>query len=599
VVSISLCLAIVFLPLLFMTGVIGKIFHEFAAVMLIAILISAFISMSLTPMLCSRFVPGYHLEKKTRMERVSEHLNATLLKYYEPLLRWLLHHKKWVVVFCFCNLVGSVCLFAFLPKEFLPTDDLGIIQGFLVADSSASPEKMTHIVESVQKICMDHPAMDTMVRISSSPTDNQTMFFLNLKERKKRDSVEQVMRELNYAIREQVVGVKSFMKPYPLINLQIGGSTSGKANYQYILQALDPDILMEHIEAYLAALKKRKELTQVSSDLLPPGPILNVNLLRDQAHSYSHLNATSIEDALMYNYGETYISKMNTPENMYYVILEGEKPFIRDPSSLHNLYVGEDHQVAVDSVIETKMTSGSIQINHLNTMSSVTIAFDVAEGHALSEAIAAVEEEAAKLLPPEIIRGLAGNTAAFKQTFMQLTIFILLAVFVVYIILGILYENFIYPLVPLSALPIAILGGLLTLLVFRERLSIYALIGLIMLIGIVMKNGILVVDFALEEFREKGASPLKAVVAACLVRFRPIIMTTFAAMMGSVPVALGIGGTLSQGRAPLGLVVVGGLLFSQVVTLFVIPAFFLYVCQVQEHFTTKFSLFKKLEEDLD
>ncbi len=596
VVSISLCLAVVFLPLLFIEGMIGKIFHEFAAVMLIAILISAFISISLTPMLCSRFIEPYKIDGKTRMEKISEKLNAILLKYYEPLLRWVLGHKKWVVGFCCLNLIGSVYLFLVLPKEFLPGNDLGIIQGFLVTDSSTSPEKMMHIVQQVQKICMDNPAMNTMARMSSTPTDSQTMFFLNLKDRSKRASVEKVIQELNQSISEQVIGVKSFMKPFPLINLQIGSSTSGKANYQYILQSLDPDKLTDNIDGYLAALQKRPELVQVSSDLLPLGPILNIDLLRDQSHAYSRLNATSIENALMYNYGETYISKMNTPQNMYYVIIEGKKEFIRDPSTLQNLYLGQEQQVAIDSVIETKMVPGSIQVNHINTMSSVTVAFDVAKGYALSEAIAAVEAEAEKLFPPEVIRALAGNSAAFKETFKQLTILILLAVFVIYIILGILYENFIYPLVPLSALPVAVLGGLATLLIFSEMLSIYALIGLIMLIGIVMKNGILVIDFALEELKESGKSPLEAVISACLVRFRPIVMTTLAAMMGSIPVALGVGGTVAEGRAPLGLVVVGGLIFSQIVTLFVIPAFFLFVCQIHDYFVAKYHLFKTIEK---
>jgi len=299
----------------------------------------------------------------------------------------------------------------------------------------------------------------------------------------------------------------------------------------------------------------------------------------------------------MYNYGETYISKMNTPENMYYVIIEGKKEFIRDPSTLQHLYLGEDHQVAIDSVIQTKMVPGSVQVNHINSMSSVTVAFDVAKGYALSEAIAAVEAEAKRLLPPQIMRGLAGNSAAFKATFKQLTILILLAVFVIYVILGILYENFVYPLVPLSALPVAVLGGLATLLLFHAKLSIYALIGLIMLIGIVMKNGILVIDFALEELEQEGKSPLEAVISACLVRFRPIVMTTLAAMMGSVPVALGVGGTVSEGRAPLGLVVVGGLIFSQIVTLFVIPAFFLFVCQIHSYFKNKYKIFKSVDQN--
>jgi len=597
VISISLCLAIVFVPLLFMSGMLGKIFHEFAAVMLISIIFSAFISLSLTPMLCSRFIPPYGAESKTRMERYSEKINAYLIKWYEPKLRWVLGHKKWIIVFCGVNLIASLYLFVVLPKEFLPNTDLGLVQGFIVADPGTSPERMATLANELEKICMRNPALYTMVRMSATPTDNQAMFFLNLVERKKRGAIEKVIYELTTAIKEELVGVQCFMKPFPLINLQVGSSTSGKANYQYILQSLSPDSLIENTQKYLAALSKRKELTQVSSDLLALAPTLSIDILRDQAHAYGGLNATSVENALMYNYGETYISKINAPENLYYVILEGTPSAITGPDKLSQLYLGDNQQVAIESVIKTHVQPGPVQINHINTMSAVTIAFDVAPGYALSQAIAAIEEEAKQVLPQEIIGNLAGNTEAFKKTFKELTILIILAIFVIYVILGILYENFLQPFTPLSALPVAVFGGLLTLLIFHERLSIYALIGLIMLIGIVMKNGILIVDFALEEMHENKKSPFDAVVSACVIRFRPILMTTLAAMMGSVPVALGVGGTVSEGRAPLGMVVVGGLVFSQIVTLFVLPGFFLFICQIQEYILKKYPTMTKTHSE--
>lgn len=626
VISISLCLAIVFVPLLFLQGMIGAIFHEFAAVILLAILFSAFISLSLTPMLCSRFIPAYSEHTKTKIERFSDSINEKLIQLYKPSLTWALHHKKWVVVFCIGTLVLSSTLFFTLPKEFLPADDLGSIQGFLVTPSGTAPEKTDKILKQVETICMDNPYVDTMVRMSGIPTDNQALMFINLVERSKRPDIWKVISQINAKAAESLVGVQMFLKSFPLINLQVGSSTSGKANYQYILQSIYPDILYEAAPKYIEALRQRKELKQVSSDLLPQAPMLSVEILRDQAHSYNNLNATDVENAFMYTYGETYISKINQPQNMYYVILEGDKNTIRDYQKLSQLYTAkgntsdatvvtppdydiynsEDYdnedpnsdkdlrQTAIDSIVRTKVVPGAIEVNHLNTLSSVTIAFDPGDGFALSDAISAIEEEAQKYLPAEVIKNLAGNTAAFKKTFMQLSILILLAIFVIYIILGILYENFLYPLVPLSSLPVAVLGGLLTLLVFQERLSIYALIGLIMLIGIVMKNGILVVDFALEEMNENKKEPYEAVVSACLIRFRPIIMTTFAAMMGSVPIALGFGGTVAKGRAPLGMVVVGGLLFAQIVTLFVIPSFYLYVHQLQKYLQEKFAIFRQM-----
>lgn len=606
VISISLCLALVFVPLLFMGGMIGGIFHEFAAVILIAILFSAFISLALTPMLCSRFVPPHEKDRKTKMEMVSDKINNTLLKYYKPALIWALKHKLIVVIFCVVNFGISLYLFATLPKEFLPKNDLGVVEGFMVTDAGNSPEKTTKICEQLEKVCMSNPYVYTMARMSGTPSDNQAMFFLNLVESKKRPSVWTVMDQIKKMIDEEMVGVKVFLKSFPLINLQIGTITSGKANYQYIMQSIKPEILYKEAPEFVKALMKRPELYQVSSDLLPSAPTLDVDILRDQAHSYNGLDATNVEDAFMFNYGETYISKINEPQNMYYVILEGVKSAIRDPSKLNRLYAGredssqmnqisnvpqkERQQTAIQSIIKSELVEGPVQINHINTMNSVTVAFDVAKGYALSDAIAAVEEEAEKILSPEIIKGLAGNTAAFKETFEQLTVLLLLAVFVIYIILGILYENFLHPIVPLSSLPVAVLGGLLTLLIFNTKLSIYALIGLIMLIGIVMKNGILIVDFALEEEHDHKKSPYDSVVSACLIRFRPIIMTTFAAMMGSVPIALGIGGTIAKGRAPLGMVVVGGLLFSQIVTLFVIPCFYMYISHLQEFLQRKYRI---------
>lgn len=600
VISISMCLAVVFLPLLFMEGMIGKLFHEFAAVILIAVLFSAFISLSLTPMLCSRFVPIYGSERKTKIEVFSEKLNRSLLKIYEPSLRWSLRHKKWIFAFCLLNFGASIYLFVLLPKEFLPENDLGNIEGFAVAQQGTSPEKMNEIVEKIEEIVMKNTSVQDMARMSSLPTDNQSLFFIHLKPVNQRPPIWKVINDLQKELSE-MIGVNVFMKAFPLINLQIGNITGGKANYQYILQGFDQETLYASAEELLQALHKRPEFAQVNSDFLGNTPTLNVSILRDRARAYGNLSASDVEDAFMYAYGETYISKINEPQNMYYVILENEKNAQIDPQDTSLLYVSKtgdkvmsSNQVAIDSVTSKKIVPGPLEINHINTLDSVTISFNVGEGFALSQAITAIEDEAEKILPPSVLRSLAGNTAAFKQTFSQLTILLILAIFVIYIILGILYENFLQPFVPLSALPIAVFGGLLTLLIFREMLSIYALIGLIMLIGIVMKNGILIVDFALEELNDNKKNAFDAVVSACLIRFRPIIMTTFAAMMGSVPIALGIGGTVAHGRAPLGMVVIGGLIFSQLVTLYVIPVFFVVITQLNSFCTKRYHLFRSI-----
>jgi HAE1 family hydrophobic/amphiphilic exporter-1 len=581
VVSISTCLAIVFVPLLFMQGMIGKIFHEFAAVILIAVIFSAIVSLTLTPMMCSRFIPLYSLEKKTRLEKIVDRVNQYLLSGYEFALIRCLKHPKLVVGCSLLSIIGSIGLFISLPKEFLPENDLGLIQGFLVTDAATSPKKMGTILKDFNRICSQNPFVESFISIGSTPTDNQALFYLNLCSAKKRPSIDVVIQQLNSHILKDMIGVKCYLKAFPLINLQIGSSTSGKANYQYILQSLDDNALNEQAPLFVEALHSRKELAQVSSDLIPSAPSFHIDILRDQVHAYGGMDATAVENALKYVYGETYISKINAPENLYYVILEGKETALRYPDQIKKVYIGDQHKTAIEGVIKARLDLEPVQVNHLNTLSSVTVAFDVAPGYALNQAIKAVEEEAHQFLSSDVIKNLVGSSAEFKKIFTQLTFLIVLAVFVIYIVLGILYENFLQPLTPLSALPIAVFGGLLTLFIFQERLSVYALIGLIMLIGIVMKNGILIVDFALEEMEVSKKQCEEAIVSACLTRFRPIFMTTFAAMMGSIPIALGLGGTVAEGRAPLGMVVVGGLLFSQVVTLFVIPLFFVFNYKIQ------------------
>lgn len=583
VISISLCLGAVFIPMLFMKGVIGQIFHEFAAVILIAILFSGFISLSLTPMLCSRFVPAYGKEKESRVEKISISLNQKMLNVYLYFLRWALKHKFWVCIASLISVALSVVLLVILPREFLPPDDLGAIQAFAQTPEGTSPEKMEWYMSQITNVCMNHPSVKTIAKLQSTPTDNQSVFFINLVDRDERKDVWECIRELNEEVQAKVVGVNFAMKAYPLINLQVGDSQSGKANYQYMLQSFNDDSLYKGATEFLAKLKELPQLVNVNSNFQPNAPALYVKLLRDQAHSYNNLNATDIEKAFSMAYGETYISKINASEDMYYVIFEAKKPFDRDPSALGTLYAGD---VAVNSVIDTEIVTRPETVNHINALPSVTIVFDNAPGVPLSEAVAAVKQLAAEVLPDDVMGMIAGNTEEFEQSSAQFIALVFVAIFVIYIILGILYENFLHPLTALSVIPVAILGGLITLLIFGKILSIYALIGIIMLLGIVMKNGILVIDFALEEIRH-GLSIEEAAYKACETRFRPIIMTTLAAMMGSVPIALGIGGTVAEGRSPLGLAVVGGLLFSQAVTLFVIPCVFCYITRLDEIITQR------------
>jgi HAE1 family hydrophobic/amphiphilic exporter-1 len=591
VIAISLCLALVFVPLLFIPGQVGSLFYEFAAVILIAVLFSGFISLSLTPMLSSKFLKEIDQNKLTKVEIISNKLNNFLIKHYKKYLIYALERKKAVLAFSLLSLVASIVFFLILPKTFLPGDDLSIIQGIIQTKTGTSPYKMKEIADKVERVLHGSKYVDSIMVHTGLPTDNQALCFIFLKDPKERPGIQKVIQELREQVISEVVGVKMFMKAYPLVNLQIGGMSSNKASYQYVLRSLDEKVLFDSFPAFFDAISNRKELSQVSSDLIPFARGVDLNIQRDQARSYQNLDATNIENTLMYAYGETYISKMNTPENIYYLILQASDPYVKDPNNLKNLYFGKDQSVAIDSVIESHWKLDPVQLNHINGFNSITISFDVGSGYALSEALKALDEEAKNFLPSQVIATAAGSTAAFKTIFKQLGLMIFLAIFVIYVILGIIYENFLYPITPLSVLPLTLVGGLLSLVIVGEVLSVYAMIGFIMLIGIVMKNGILIVDFALEEMNIHKKSPYDAIISASIVRFRPIIMTTFAAMMGSIPIALGFGGTISKGRAPLGIVVVGGLVFSQLVTLFVIPVFFLYVSKVENFFLNKFSIF--------
>lgn len=594
--SISLCLCAVFIPLLFMSGVVGEIFHEFSAVIIISVLFSGFISLTLTPMLCSRFVPPYTNENLPFLERLSIKINTTLLNAYKKPLTWAVDHKFYMLFIAILSLGVAGYIFVTIPRSFLPPNDIGIIQAFAQTDETASPENMGRYLEKISEICIKNEYVDNVASINGYPTDNQAIFFINLTDVNKRPDIWKVIATLQKEIYEEVIGADVFMKAFPLINLQVGNVESGKANYQYVMTSFDEDLLYKTAEELNFKLMGEHSLAHVSSDMQVNSTYLDINIRRDEAQAYSKIDAATVENTLQYAYGESYISKMNLPENMYYVIIELADQFDQNPQDMNQLYIVQDGEpIAIKNVINTQFSSGPSTINHINTLTSVTFSFDAAPDVALSTAVTRLLEIAKETLPEGVDGALAGNTAAFQQSNRQLMYLLILAIFVIYLILGVLYENFLLPITPLSAVPIASVGGLATLLIFGESLSVYAFIGLIMLLGIVMKNGIIVVDFAIEQMNELGKNPRDAAYEACILRFRPIVMTTFAAMMGAVPIALGIGGTVAEGRAPLGMVIVGGLLFSQLVTLFVTPVIFIYLCQFQEWVFRKTDFFKSHE----
>lgn len=585
IISMSLCLCAVFIPLIFLSSPIGKIFHELAGVTIIAVVFSGFISLTLTPMLCSRFIPAE--EKETRVAKFSKKINDKFSRVYKKGLDWSLIHKGTILLFSVVSIVLSVVIFQKIPRSFLPTFNLGVIQCFVVADERTSPKRMRSIAEELSKVSLESPYVQHTGCSTSNPTDNQSLFFIFLDTESSSVSINQVIDELHRKFMA-LPYVEVFMKPFPLINLQSGVASSGKADYQYILTSLDEKLLYKTSKVLQEKMAKSPYFSQVSTDYFPNAQTLEMNFLRERAQTYSNQNVKQIQQNLKYAYGETYVSQINVPADRYYVVLEVDKEYYSSPAELSSLYLSTPmSDISMTSVIETKMETTPITINHINAQPSVTLAFNPAPGVPLGTAVEELKVLAKESTPPGVLGDVSGNTVEFEQLMKQLFVLLIIAIFVIYIILGILYENFLHPFSLLISVPIGIIGGLIALLITGNTLSIFSMVGIILLIGISMKNGILVVDFALEKMEQEKIDPEKAIESACLQRFRPILMTTLSALMGAIPIALGIGGTVGEGRAPLGIAVVGGLIFSQAVTLFVIPVLFLYVIKLQNKLKTQ------------
>ena len=596
IVAMSLCLCAVFIPMLFLQGVIGQIFHELSAVIIIAVLCSGFISLSLTPMLCSRFLADYKEERKTRMERISEKINNIVEKKYERSLSFLLKHKIFVLGFAVLSTAASGILFMTVPKDYLPENDLGVIMGFAQMPEGTSPQAFKEEMKAATKVALESPYVKYFTTVESFPTDNQGMLFYTLTDSKNRPDIWEIMKGLKEENYLQCIGAQNTLKSMPLINLQVGNTTAGKANYQYIFRSFDQDAVNKGAEQVMSKMKASSMFADVSTDYQPNAPIVKVDLLRNQSHSYGNVNAANIENSLMYAYGETYISKINVPENMYYVVMDMEKKYNTSTQNFSSLYLANDpmnKMISLNSVLDDSLEVGSELSTRINALPAVTVSFNPGEGEALSSVISEMEKITKETLPSNVSVSAAGNTAAFNSAMTQFILLIALSIFVVYIILGILYENFLHPITAISNIPVALLGGILSLIITGNTISIYALIGLLMLLGIVMKNGILIIDFTLELMETEKLSAYDAVFKACTLRFRPIVMTTIAAMMGAVPIAVGIGGTVAQSRAPLGIAIVGGLIFAQVITLYVTPVVFLYVHKLNTYLTTHFKLFRQ------
>lgn len=600
ILSMTLSLACVFIPMVFMAGIMGRIFREFAITIVTAVIISGFISLSLTPMLCSRFVSQLHKDrKKNIIERISEKLNTSLLNLYKKGLDLVFKHRLFTVLAGCVSVVGTVYLGMSLPTDFIPVDDLGFINGFAVASDPTSPYKMIDYIDELSDIIRTDPNVLDHVAVGAIPNPNQGLIFIRLKPFNDRPSIQKCLHELLPKLR-QTPGVNVFLRPLPLLNLDVG-TTMSMGNYQYTLQSTNSDALYSQAQTILSKMQESPDFKQATSNMHNDAPYLDVTINRDRAYELN-VSANAIEQAFQFAYSGGRISLINGISDQYDVIVETIPSAYKNPSVLDKLYVTAstktaiqdrnannnvgtqfNTQVPLSAVASWKETVGPLSIAHINTLPAVTISYDLGPGVPLGNALASLDSISRDVLSNDVHSLQIGSSQIFQESFQSLEFLFVITIFAIYVILGILYENFIHPLTVMSAIPPAGLGAILTLIIFGQPLSLYAFIGIIMLLGIVLKNGIMLVDFANEGIHE-GKDIHTAIYEACCARFRPILMTTFAAMMGAVPIALGIGGSTAQSRRPLGMVVVGGLIISQVLTLYFTPIIFTYLEGMRQRF---------------
>jgi HAE1 family hydrophobic/amphiphilic exporter-1 len=585
ILSMTLSLVAVFIPVLLMGGLLGRLFHEFAVTISAAILVSGFVSLTLTPMLCSRFLKPEHAIRHGHAYMVIENAYDRTLGFYERTLRWVMDHRRTALVFSLGILAGTVLLFKFVPKGFIPSEDTGRIQASTEAAEGTSFDAMVQHQKELAAIIAKDPNIDVFMSSvaggGGTSSSNQGRFLLRLKPRSQRKlSADQIIAELQPQLL-RVPGIRAYLQNPPSIN--VGGRIS-KSQFQFTLQGTDVEALYQSSNELLDKLKTLPQIVDATTDLQIKNPQVEVRIDRERAAALG-VTAEQIEQTLYDAYGSRQVSTIYTANDQFWVLLELLPEYQRDMSALSSLYIGSSRGtlVPLSAVATLAPTLGPLSVNHQGQVPAVTLSFNLAPGAALGEATDAVQRLARETLPATITGSFAGTAQVFQSSQQGLLWLLLLAVLVIYLVLGILYESFIHPVTILSGLPFAGFGALLTLMVFRTDLSIYAFVGIIMLIGLVKKNAIMMIDFALDAEREDAKSPRDAIIQACLIRFRPIMMTTMAALMGTLPIALGLGAG-GEARRPLGLAVVGGLAFSQIVTLYVTPVFYTYLDELPKRF---------------
>jgi multidrug efflux pump len=587
IISLTISLIAVLIPLLFMADVVGRLFREFAITLSVTILISAVVSLTLVPMACAKLLRPVADARETRFQRRSREWFDKLIESYGRLLSWVLDRQTLTLWVAVATLFLTVALYVMIPKGFFPVQDTGLIQGISEAPQSISYAAMAERQGQLASVVLKDPDVESLSSFigvdGTNTTLNSGRLLINLKPHDQRGAdVSQIIRRLTAAT-ESVPGISLYMQPVQDLTID---DTVSKTQYQFVLQDANPSELAEWTPKLVDKLRELPQLADVASDLAAQGLVAYVDIDRDTAGRFGITPAT-IDNALYDAFGQRIVSTIYTNTNQYRVILEADPMLQTSLQSLNSIYLQSatgSGQVPLSVIARVREQVAPLQIDHLGQFPAAIISFNLAPGSSLGEAITAIKDAQGEIgLPRSVITSFLGAALAFQSSLGNELLLILAAIVTVYIVLGVLYESFIHPLTILSTLPSAGIGALLALIAARNDLTVIAIIGIILLIGIVKKNAIMMIDFALDAQRNEGKSPREAIFQACLLRFRPILMTTMAAVLGALPLMLGTG-TGSELRHPLGIAIVGGLLFSQVLTLFTTPVIYLWFDRLAARF---------------
>ena len=579
ILSMTLSLAAVFIPLMFMGGIIGQLFKEFAITIAVAILVSGLVSLTLTPMLCSRMLKPHGTERHGRLYMATERAFEASLRAYERSLGWVMDHRPIGIAFSVAVLIFTAVLWVVIPKGLFPPDDTGQLNATAEAAQGTSFPEMLRLEQiAARRLERDTNIASFTANVGGGfGSSNQAQFNLTLKPQGQRPSADAMVNELMRRM-SGIPGLAFYVQNPPAIRI---GGRSAKSQYQFTLRGPDIDELYRQAGRFMAVLERQPMLTGVTSDLLNRSPLLKVHIDRQRALSLG-VTPQAIENALANAYNQQQVSTIYSPTNEYWVVMETVPSAQLDAHALQQFFVPATggKQVPLSDVAYFEQTTGPLSVAHSGQMASVTLSFNLAPNVSLGAAVDQVNRLARQNLPASITTGFSGQAQAFEASQKGLGLLLLITVFIIYIILGILYESFIHPVTILTGLPFAAFGALFALWVSHVELGVYGYVGIVMLIGIVKKNAIMMIDFAIARERAERVLPAQAIVEAATVRFRPIMMTTVSAIAGTLPIAIGVGASAAS-RRPLGIAVVGGLAFSQIVTLYVTPVFYTYLDELQ------------------